>query len=64
MTRILSLPSEFAIDGDAERGREVELVLDEVEHVHQEALRGDHVALVVKGERGREHGILDERGPV
>ena len=57
-------PSKFAIDGDAERGGEVELVLDELKHVHQEPLGGDHVALVVKGERRREHGVLDERRSV
>ena len=58
------LPSKFAVDRDAEGGREVELVLDEVEHVDQESLGGDHVALVVKRELGREHGVLDERRPV
>ena len=65
MFRIISSrPSKFAINGDAERGGEIELVLDELEHVHQEPLGGDHVALVVKGERRREHGVLDERRSV
>ena len=58
------LPSKFAIDSDAERGGEIELVLDELEHVHQEPLCGDHVALGVKGERRREDGVLDERRSV
>ena len=61
---IAGLSSEFAINGDAQRGGEIELVLDEVEHVHQEPLRGDHVPVVVKGELGREHGVLDERRSV
>ena len=60
---VFGLPSKFAVDRDAEGGREVELVLDEVEHVDQEPLGGDHVALVVKSELGREHGVLYEGRP-
>ena len=61
---IAFLPSKFSVNSDAERGSEVELVLDEVQHVHQEPLGGDHVPVFVKCELGREHGVLDERGPV